>query len=201
MELSYCSTCKPSSVERRSGDSLPVVRSRGSKLAVARSSDAKTRPALVKLPCKCHQPKNRLHSTFQEFCITIRPIPQLKTMSLNTKPLCKAALSLSRRHANAASIRRKSNQAYPFTKPSSNSSMPRVTTADTAAKVAYPFTKPSAPTKIASPTNPVERPGPSQDDSAVISREAQDDSDAHRPDYIHGADYRTSYVVLNGWAC
>lgn len=84
--------------------------------------------------------------------------------------------------------------AYPFTKPAPNAPSPTPTKVDSASP--YPFTKPSAPTKIATPTRPTERPGPNQDDSAVISREAKADAHGHGPDYNVALDYRTSSVEL-----
>lgn len=110
-------------------------------------------------------------------------------MSLRTRVVSRVT---SHAFKSAFVARPYSETAYPFTKPAANAPSPTPSTVDNAS--AYPFTKPSAPTKIASPTRPTDRPGPNQDDSAVISREAKADAQGHTPDYTVALDYRTSSV-------
>lgn len=113
-------------------------------------------------------------------------------MASGSRALLRAAASASKR--SPASARFYADRAYPFTKASDPAPQQTKSPADPKAKAAYPFTQPTSPAPVASPTRPVERPGPVSDDSRLVSREVQADVDYPTPDYDATADYRTSYV-------
>ena len=114
-------------------------------------------------------------------------------MSVSFRSVSRTARLLPFTRPSSSQYRSYSDTPYPFTKPAN---APPQTPKDKGSSASYPFTKPSDPAPIASPSGVVDRPGPAVDNSAVVSREAEDEGAVDRPGII-AADYRTSYVQLS----